>query len=415
MSSAKKTLDPNDPQLAPHESGGTLFKVGLGLGVVGLGGAAAVGATQHDHWSGFLHSYLIAFCYFLAIALGGLFFVTLQHLVRAGWSVVVRRIAEFIAGALPWLAVLSLPIIIPTVMGNHALYEWADATIRANDHILHHKEPYLNNTFFLIRMVVYFGFWSLLARYLLKTSVAQDENGDVAFTKKLERVAPGGMVLLALTLSYGVFDLVMSLMPHWFSTMLGIYFFAGAALSSLAVMILIAKFLHSKGRLQGIFNVEHYHDVGKLMFAFNFFWAYVAFSQFMLIWYANMPEGTMFFKPRMEGQWAYFSIAMVAIHFVIPFIGFMSRYAKRNTGILTFWALWLLGAHYMDMFFLIKPTLISIHGMTPGMLHLSLTDPLCWIGMFGFFVAAIGRGIQKYRLVPARDPRISESLAFENY
>lgn len=415
MSSAAKTLDANDSRLTPFEGGGKLFTVGLVLGVIGLGGAAGVGATQGDHWVGFFHSYLVAFCYFLAIALGGLFFVTLQHLTRAGWSVTVRRIAELMAGALPWLGVLSLPIVIPTVMGNHALYEWADATIRANDHILHHKEPYLNNTFFLVRMVVFFGFWSLLARFFLKNSTAQDTSGDAALTSKQERIAPVSMLLFALTISYGAIDLIMSLMPHWFSTIIGVYYFAGAVMSSMATIILISKYLQSKGKLKGIITVEHYHDLGKLMFAFTFFWAYIAFSQFMLIWYANMPEGTMFYAPRQEGQWVTFSVLLLFGHFIIPFIGVMSRHAKRKTGILAFWAVWLLGAHYLDMFYMIKPTLIAIHGMAPGQLHLSLTDPLCWIGMLGFFVAAVGSGMKKHRLVPVKDPRLSEALAFENY
>lgn len=415
MSSSPKTLDANDARLTPFEGGGKLFTMGLGLGVVGLGAAAGIGATQHDHFVGFFHSYLVAFCYFLAIALGGLWFVTLQHLTRAGWSVTVRRIAEFMASALPWLAVLSLPIVIPTVMGNHALYEWADASIRAKDHVLEHKEPYLNNTFFLVRMVVFFGFWALLSRFFLKNSTAQDSSGEHKLTNKMERVAPVGMLLFALTISYAAIDLIMSLMPHWFSTIIGVYYFAGAVMSSMATIILIAKYLQSKGKLSGLVTVEHYHDLGKLMFAFTFFWAYIAFSQFMLIWYANMPEGTMFYQPRQEGQWATLSIILLFGHFIIPFVGVMSRHAKRKTGILAFWAIWLLAAHYIDMFYMVKPTLIAIHGMEAGQLHFSLTDPLAWIGMLGFFVAAIGAAMKKHNLVPVKDPRVGEALAFENY
>lgn len=415
MSSSPKTLDANDARLTPFEGGGKLRTVGLALGVIGLGAGAGIGATQGDHWVGFFHSYLTAFCYFLAIALGGLWFVTLQHLTRAGWSVTVRRIAEFMASSLPWLAVLALPVIIPTVMGNHALYEWADPSIRAKDHILHHKEPYLNNTFFLVRMVVFFGFWALLSRFFLKSSTTQDKSGDAAITSKMERVAPVGMLLFALTLTYAAVDLIMSLMPHWFSTIIGVYYFAGAVMSCMATMILIAKYLQSKGKLEGIVTVEHFHDMGKLMFAFTFFWAYIAFSQFMLIWYANMPEGTMFYLPRQEGAWATFSLVLLFGHFIIPFVGVMSRHAKRKTGILMFWAIWLLVAHYIDMFYMVKPTLIAVHKWDAGQLHFSLMDPLCWVGLFGFFLAAIGTAMKNHNLVPVKDPRLSEALAFENY
>ena len=415
MSTASKTLDANDARLSPFEGGSKLLMVGLGLGVVGLGGAAALGAGQGDHFSQFMHSYLVAFCYFLAIALGGLFFVTLQHLTRAGWSVAVRRLAEVVAGTLPVLTLLALPIIIPAVMGSHALYHWADPAARVDDHMLHHKEPYLNNTFFLVRMVVFFGFWSLLARYFIKNSTRQDETGDPAITSRQQVMAAPAMIAFALTLTYGAVDLIMSLVPHWFSTIIGVYYFAGCVMSSMATLILLAKYLQSKGKLKDIVTVDHYHDLGKLMFAFTFFWAYIAFSQYMLIWYANIPEDTMWYAPRQQGQWIGFSVLLLFGHFVIPFVGVMSRHAKRRTGILMFWAVWLLAAHWVDMYYLVKPTLIIEHGAAVGELHLTLMDPLCWIGVFGFFIAALGLGLKKHRLVPVKDPRLTESLAFENY
>jgi hypothetical protein len=417
MSTASKTLDANDARLSPFAGGSKMMMIGLGLGVVGLGGAAALGAGAGDHFTGFLHSYLVAFCYFLAIALGGLFFVTLQHLTRAGWSVAVRRLAEVVAGSLPVLALLSLPIVLPTFLGSHALYHWADPAARAEevDHLLHHKAPYLNNTFFLIRMVVFFGFWSLLARYFLKNSVKQDETGDPALTSKQQVLAAPAMILFALTLTYGAVDLLMSLVPHWYSTIIGVYYFAGSMMSAMATVILLAKYLQRNGKLGDIVTVDHYHDLGKLMFAFTFFWAYIAFSQFMLIWYANLPEDTIWYAPRQEGQWIGFSIVLILGHFVIPFVGVMSRHAKRKTGVLAFWAVWLLVAHWVDMFYLVKPTLIIEHAAAAGSLHLSLMDPLCWVGVFGFFLAALGMGLKKHRLVPVKDPRLTESLAFENY
>ena len=386
---------------------------GLALGFLGLGGAAGMGAAS-GHWYAFFNAYLIAFCFFLAIPLGALVFVTLQHLTRAGWSATVRRLAELIGSTMPLFAVLVVPIVLPTLAGSHAVFEWADPTLVANDHLLQHKAPYLNGSFFAARCIVYFGLWILLARFFLGSSLLQDKTRDVELTHRQQRWAAPAMIGLAVTLSYASVDLIMTLEPHWYSTIIGVYYFAGCFVSCMAVLIVLAKYLHHRGKLGDAVNVEHYHDLGKLLFAFTFFWAYIAFSQYMLIWYANIPEGTIWYQHRQDGSWIGFSLLLLFGHFIIPFLGLISRNAKRRTNVLLFWAIWMLVMHWVDMYYLIAPSLIAHGHGEPGNLNLTLMDPFCMIGMAGLFVAALAWRLQRHRLVPTNDPRLSEAMAFEN-
>lgn len=388
-----------------------LITIGAIVGLLGLGASFALGATRGDHMAAFMHSYLVAFAMFLAIALGNLFFVTSQFLFRAGWSVLIRRVAEIIAGTLPVFALLSLVIIVPTAMGNYHLYEWVNPEIVANDPLVAHKEPYLNTPFFLVRMAVYFLFWGFLAWFFLGNSTKQDEDGDWKRTARMEIIAAPGTLLFALTITFAAVDLLMSLMPHWFSTIIGVYYFAGAFGSGMAFLILSVRYLQSTGRLKTV-NEEHFQDMGKLMFAFIVFWAYIGFSQYMLIWYANMPEGTQFYKVREAGPWVYWSIGLLIVHFIIPFFGVMSKHVKRSRFGLLFWAFWMLFAHWWDMYYMVKPT-YTYHNHLDT-LGFDLLDLTCLLGVGGFFVFAIGFVGRGRKLVPMKDPRLSESLAFEN-
>ena len=386
----------------------------LVVGILGLAVAGMMGGTSADHGTRLMHAYLVAYCFFLAIALGGLFFVTLQHLTRAGWSVVVRRLAEALSQALPVMGILLVPLLVVTLMGNHHLWEWTDIALVAKDHILTHKESYLNTTFFVVRMVVVFGIWTLFARFFFIQSLKQDATGDWALTAKCEHWSPIAMILFALTLTVAAFDLMMSLSPHWFSTIYGVYYFAGCVLSGMATLILMAKFLQSRGFLKGVVTTEHYHDLGKLLFAFNFFWGYIAFSQFMLLWYANIPEETQFYLVRQEGGWMWFSLLLLFGHFVIPFVGLMSRHAKRRANLVIFWAVWLLVAHWIDIAYLILPTMAG-HGVVPaGVVTVGLTELATMVGIGGIFLASVAWALRERSLVPLRDPRLGEALRFEN-
>jgi hypothetical protein len=385
-----------------------VMQIAGGVGVVALGASLGLGFTGDK--KAFLHSYLVAYGWILSIGIGALWWVTLQHLVNAKWSVVVRRVGELLAANMPLLALLSLPIVIPTLMGDTTLYIWADAKGMHADHLLAKKVAYLNITFFAVRLVIYFGFWILLSRFFLKKSLEQDKSGVAEVQKKLQAVSAPSMIALALTLTFASIDFLMTLDPRWYSTIYGVYFFAGSVVSFHALFALILMWLQKQGRLTKSVTTEHYHDIGKMMFAFTAFWAYIAFSQFMLIWYANVPEETEWFHDRAHGDWLYVSYAMVACNFVIPFFGMLSRHVKRNRKSLGFWAVWILVVHWVDMFWLVKPHLASEHG-----LPFSIHDVLCTVGMLALFIAAAAWSAQKVNLVPVKDSRLNKSLAFENF
>ncbi len=207
----------------------------------------------------------------------------------------------------------------------------------------------------MIRLAAYFAVWVFLAWFFRSRSIRQDADGDVRWSVAMERVSVPGMIAFGLTVTLAAVDLLMSLNPHWYSTIIGVYFFGGAVLSGLVVLTLLALWLQAAGRLQGAITAEHYHDLGKLTFAFVVFWGYIAFSQYMLIWYANMPEETQFYMPRQIGPWAGISLALLFCQLLIPMFGLLSRHAKRHPLVFTFWAVWLLGAHLLDLFWLIMP------------------------------------------------------------
>lgn len=378
-------------------------------GVVGVASlAAAVGLGYFGDEAARAHffpSYLVSFCYFLSLTMGALFFVLIQHLTRAGWSVVVRRIAEVVAANVGLLAILVLPI----VFGARELFVWMDPAAVAASPILLKKTSYLNFTFFCVRLAVYFGAWTLLTGWFLRKSVEQDRTGNDALTTSMQKVAAPGMFLFALTITFASFDLLMSLEAEWFSTIFGVYFFAGSVLSFFALLPLISVRLQSAGRLRGLITPEHYHDMGKLMFAFTVFWTYIAFSQYMLIWYANLPEETGWFHRRQVGEWTNYSWFLLIGHFAVPFFGLISRIPKRRPAALAFAAVWLLFMHYVDLYYLVMPH------TSDGRIPLSIVDLACFLGIGGLFVAAIALRFKSLALIPEKDPRLAESLAFENY
>jgi hypothetical protein len=384
-----------------------LGKKALGVGVAGLVLAVVLGGGPLG--AQFTKSYLVAYMYVLALGLGLLWFVTIQHLTNAHWSVVVRRVAEIIAANMPVLALLALPVIIPIAIGQSEIYEWSDPSKVVQNPGLEHKAGYLNVGFFLIRVVVYFGFWGLLSRYFLKQSMEQDTSGKAEVNKSLQAVSAPSMLLFGLTLTFCVFDLVMSVDPDFFSTIFGVYYFGGAVACGYSLLALSLMWLQGKGRLTHSVNREHYHDLGKMMFAFGVvFWSYIAFSQFMLIWYGDVPEETHWFHDRFNGDWKIVSGALLTCHFVIPFFGLLSRYVKRNRKTLAFWAIWLLVIEYVDLYWLVMPSL------SRDEIPLHAADLLCWIGAVGIFVGAAAMRAKGKNLVPTKDPRLADSLAFLN-
>ncbi|HVS01782.1 MAG TPA: quinol:cytochrome C oxidoreductase [Thermoanaerobaculia bacterium] len=394
------TLDPEQVSLPARGWAARLPLVAGGVGVAAAAGALLLGAGDRAQ---LLHSWLVAFLFFVSLALGGLFFVLLQHLTRAGWSVVVRRLAEHVAATMP----LFLLLLLPLAFGLHDLYHWSHAEAVAADPLLQHKQPWLNAPFFLTRAVAYLLLWSAMAWWLRRQSQRQDQMGAVVITRRLQRLSAPGMVLFGVTLTLASFDWIMSLDPHWYSTVFGVYFFSGSAVGIFALLIVLALALQRAGALRGVVTFEHFHDLGKLLFGFVVFWAYIAFSQFMLIWYANIPEETAFYAHRWHHGWQTLSIALAVGHFGLPFFLLLLRDVKRHR--LGLWAAasWLLVMHWLDLYWLVMPALHE----DPAF---HLLDPLCLLAVGGLFTATLAALLRRPALVPIQDPRLAESMAFEN-
>ncbi len=379
-----------------------LSTVGVALAVLGLGACLAFGLASPAARPQLWHSWLVGALFAVSLGLGGLFFVLVQHSTQAGWSVVVRRIGENAMATLPFMALLFVPMI----LGMKDLFPWSHAAEVAKDPLLLHKRPYLNETFFLVRTLAYFVIWTVLALRLGRMSRLQDETGDHDLTRRMRRLSAPGLILFALSITFFAFDWVMSLDPHWYSTIFGVYFFAGSVMAFFAFMTLVA--LGQRDLLARVMNTEHLHDIAKLLFAFLVFWAYMAFSQFMLIWYANLPEETGFFAQRLAGSWRPVTVALALGHFIVPFFFLLPRTLKRNPRALAIAAIWLLAMHALDMYWLVMPSL------QVGGVSLSWLDVAGLVGCSGVFLAAFGWSLGRQALVPLRDPRLPESLTFEN-
>lgn len=401
----------------------------VGVAAIAISIALGFGAGA----SAFFKSYLLAFCFVLSISLGALFFVFIQHATRAGWSVTVRRVAEALAGNLTWIWILFLPIAILVLSGNgYALYKWmnpayVDPSSEKFDAIIAGKAAYLNITRFMIFAVLYFAIWALAARFFLNNSVRQDASGDPALTSRMQARSYIVAILFALTVTFAAIDWIMSLTPHWFSTIFGVYFFAGCACAGFSTMIIAIYALQRSGRLTGVVSAEHFQDLGKLLFAFGVvFWAYIAFSQYMLIWYANIPETTGWFMARQLGDWTWYSVFLLFGHFIGPFVLLISRHPKRRPDLLVIGAVWMLFMHLVDLYYLIKPykpeaemaaanSFAELQAQfAEQTIGLTLLDLTLVVGLTALYVAGTCFLMRDTSLLCEKDPRLSEAMAFEN-
>jgi hypothetical protein len=381
-----------------------LLRIAIIVGLIGLTAAILLGVTQDDSMRRFGYSYLVSFTFFLSISLGALFFVAIQHLTRSSWSVVVRRIAEVLSVNLPLLGLLGLPLIFLAKQ----IFPWAGDGGHVPAELLAHKSGYLNLPFFSIRYLLFFLIWSAMAIYFWRRSLKQDDNGDPRLTVEMERRSGVSLVLYAFTVTFISYDLLMSLDPAWFSTIFGPYFFTGGLVGFYALLTMLTFWLQRSGRLKTVIHVEHLHDYGKLLFAFIFFWAYLAFSQYMLYWYANIPEETAWLIRRQTNGWQWLGLVLLFGHFLIPFAGLISRYAKRTRPVLIFWAVWVFIMHYCDLYWIAMPEFSSA---TPAP---HLIDLACFLGIGGIYFAGLILIARNHSLVPTRDPRLADSLGFEN-
>lgn len=357
----------------------------------------------------FFFAYLAGWSFLLTTALGGLFFLIFHHLTRASWSVTINRINESLIWAFPLLFVLGLPLL----FGMHDLYHWThtelyDPSSPEYDEILAGKRAYLNTPFWAARMVFYFVVWTLVSYRLYTFSLRQDLDADPDIPAKLRSTSAWGLPLTAVTVAFASYDILMSTDPHWFSTIFGVYFFSGGIMSAVATIILVAALLQQTGgRLQGIITKEHYQDLGKYLFGFVVFWAYIGFSQYMLYWYGGIPEEIVWYQHRLQNGWEWHSAFLLGLHFVIPFLVLLPRSTKRALPILSVMAVWLIGMHWFDMHWVVFPVLRESGGF-------HWVDFTCWLGLTGVFAGALMYRLSRHPLVPQNHPSLSTSLHFEN-
>jgi hypothetical protein len=302
---------------------------------------------------------------------------------------------------------LALGLAIPTLAGTGVLYEWARPEA-AQDHLLQGKLGYLNNTWFLIRSALVIGLWSLFALKLYSVSRRQDETGSLDETRRAKAWSAPGVFVLFITASVAGFDWVMSLDPHWYSTMFGVYFLAGGGLGFMATLIAITLGLRSAGYLRESVTEEHYHDLGKWLFALTVFWAYISFSQYMLIWYGNLPEEGVWYARRLTGSWSFFRPLFVFGHFFVPFFFLLPRASKRNLKMLGFFSGWMLLMHYADIYWQVMPVLHK-QGFAPSWMDLAAL-----VAVVSTYGLAFWSGLRRRPLVPVGDPRLNQCLGFHN-
>jgi len=389
-----------------HIPDGHLFtklpKVWGAIGLACLAGSwFAAGGDSHV----FAPSFLVAFLFGLSLALGALFFTMIQFAARAGWSVTVRRTAESLMAPLPFFAVLFLGVY---VFRDFLFSHWIGVTAETtDDKILIRKLPYLNEGFWTVRAIIYFALWSGFSFVFRKLSVKQDAEGGEAITGRLQLLSYPGIIAFGITATFAAIDWNMSINPHFYSTMWGVQFFAGCFVSAVCMIALIHLALHRTGLIGSAVNQEHYHDLGKLIFAFTVFWAYVSFSQYFLIWYANIPEETLFYSTRSE-TWGVLGAMLMAGHFGAPFLFMMPRTVKKTPWALMVGCLWMIVFHYLDLYYNVMPN------FSPDSVHFSAVDILSVLGVFGIYFAIVTTVMRKAALVPLKDPRLSESLNFQN-
>ena len=422
----------------------------IGLTVVAVAGAVLAAINCQFISDGphrFMMAYLVAFAFVLSISLGSLFFVLIQHQMRAGWSVVVRRLAEFFCLNVVVVGVLFLPIAWSVWSGNGLIYSWSNTsgtvpsthtqTAGDSDPLLLHvalvingdalnlesgqppnrsqshalpDKPYLSKGRFLVTWVGLFSYWIIVSVYYYRNSVAQDLTSDVRRTRNMEWWSGVALLLFGFSVTFAAFDLLMMLDSSWYSTIFGVYYFAGCAVAAFATLLLCMLLLKRFERVPDVFLDEVQRDLGRLLFAFVFFWAYIGFSQFMLLWYANMPETTNWLVRRgmstatgYTNSWGWLAIFLLFGHFLVPFVGIMSRHVKGNSNAMIFWAIWMLVVHYLDLYWIVIPEISS--GFTISLIEVG--TGLAVVAVYGLAVIWIA---SQSRLFAVGDPRMNESL-----
>lgn len=375
-----------------YKKGGAL----LGFGIVILL-AAFIFTPQRAFFD-----YLWIYLFLVSIGVGSLALIALEYLVGAVWSTPFRRITEILASLIPMLIVLAIPLF----FGLHDLFHWTHTEAVEQDAVLMSKSPYLNIQFFALRTAFCLLLWLLFYFLITRNSEKQDLDGDIKYTKKNITLSTMFAPLFVISITITAVDWAMSLEPHWFSTMFGVYYFAGTVVAAFSATTLVSVIMKSSGHLDPRIRDDSFYSLGTLIFGFNVFWAYIAFSQFLLIWYADLPEETFWLIHRWEGSWKFVSLALLFIHFVIPFLILIGRNAKTNLKLLKVMAPWMLAAHALDLYWLIFPTLFKGNAKF-GWQELSF--PLI---VAGVSIIVFKMGADRKNLIPVKDPKLQAGLDF---
>jgi hypothetical protein len=369
-------------------------------------GAAAAAACLAGAWldrGQFFRSYLVAVLYWLSIAVGCSAIGMLHHLTRGGWGLMIRRVLEAASGTLPLVALFFAPLL----FGLGDLYRWARPDeVRADAH-LRHQAIYLNEPFFIVRAALYFAIWCGFAWVLGRLSARQDQGRDPGLARRMQIIAAPGLVLYCLTATFASIDWLMSLDSRWYSTIYGVYFVGGHAIAGMSFAVLVALYLSARGSMSKAFRPIHFHDYGKLLLTFVVLWAYFAVSQLIIIWSGNLAEEITWYRGRLLGGWSGVSLALVALHFALPFLLLLSREGKRNAGRLSAVAILLLVMRWVDLHWLAAPA------FSPERPAFHWLDAATAIALGGLWIGAFAGRLGRRPLLPVGDPGLAEALSHE--
>jgi len=374
-----------------------LSKTFYAVGIVGL---IASGVGYFLNSEQFFYSYLTSYTYFTSFALASMILVMIHHITKSSWGTVLRRIPESFSSTIWIWAIFFIPIL----LGMSTLYQWTNTEYVAQDPIMLGKVPYLNEPFFVIRQFIYFAVWGYLGYRLHKVSVEMDRTNDWGLTTLLRKISAPGILIFSLTVAFASFDWLMSLDAHWFSTMFPVYFFAMSFQALFPVLILFAFWMNKNGILKNSITQAHIYDLGAWFFGFTVFYAYIAFCQFLLIYYANIPEETLWFYHRLEGSWAFVTYLIVITRFAIPFILLLNRDRKHNKTLLIAMSVLIIVMHLIEMHWIVMPVL---HHSGVAISWLDITT---LIGLGGIFMGLFFSTLSKHKIVPVNDPTLPASL-----
>ena len=367
------------------------------VGVAGLGAAWAMTGGDAHFWKAWLNGWLLV----VAVAQGLFALSMLNHVAGGRWGALARRVFEASGRTLPLVFVLGLPIVLqPSI-----LYKWARPEVVANDTLIQHKVAWLNTTGFTIRYVVYFLVWWLLAFVLSKWSLQHDQTGEEQYRVKMQKASAGGLVAYALTGTFASVDWIMSLDPHWFSSLFGFGFVVGHGLAAFAFLVPMMYFLGQRAPLDKLVTSRLFHDYGKLMLAFVMLWTYMTISQYLIIWSGNLPEEITWYLDRSGHGWKAISTALIVGHFGLPFFLLLSQDLKKKPRVLSVIAFWILAMRWFDYYWQVTPS------VSHDAVAFAWFDPIAPLGLGGLWLAFLVQQLKGKPMVPVREPILKEVLA----